>query len=56
MKSAIYAIAGFVLVYAVGAFVFWEFNPGLWAMEWRFIVAFFGVYLAGLGYIHGGEE
>jgi len=56
MKSAIYAIAGFVLAYAVGAFIAWEFSPGLWALEWRGLVAIVGGLFAVIGHIHGEGE
>lgn len=44
MKNATIAFFGWiVVVFLVGAFVAWDFNPAHWPSEGRFIVALFGL-------------
>jgi hypothetical protein len=55
VKAALASTSTLMLAWLFGAFVAWDFNPGNWAADYRFRVAFFGVVMAGFTAVVAGR-
>lgn len=51
MKAVYIAIPSLVafILWVLGGFVMWDFNPGHWAEDGRLLIAFLWVVLSGAG-------